>query len=205
VFRDAHGIVYLRVEMTKTGALFVVNKNFHVDLIEMHAGTCRDLYLRPVGGASVWETANRLLHPIHDQSTIAQRAKEHLISITQNEEIQNMSTKKNAKPAKFASITAPAAKGTKKVAAEKPAKAAKTAAPKKAAASNGDGRARYAGKKIKVLNKQHGAREGTKRAQGLDIILGSKTTDDALPKLAKIGADPSFIRFAVEQKFISLS
>jgi hypothetical protein len=63
---------------------------------------------------------------------------------------------------------------------------------------------RYAGKKIKVLNREHGARKGTKRQIGMDIILRSKTCDEALPKLIKAGADSSFIRFAVDRKLVTL-
>lgn len=63
---------------------------------------------------------------------------------------------------------------------------------------------RYAGNRIVVINREHGARKGTKRQKGMDIILASKTTDQAIPKLEKISADTSFIRFAVENKLISL-
>ena len=59
-----------------------------------------------------------------------------------------------------------------------------------------------AGKKIKVLNTKHGAREGSKRAIGLDIILKSKTTDEASAQLAKAGCNNTFITFAITQGFI---
>lgn len=59
-------------------------------------------------------------------------------------------------------------------------------------------------KQIKVLNKKHGAREGTKRQIGLDIILASKSTDEASQKLLKAGCNNSFITFAVAQGFIEL-
>jgi hypothetical protein len=62
----------------------------------------------------------------------------------------------------------------------------------------------YAGKKIKVLNKNHGARPGTKRAIGMDIVITSKTTDEALPQLTKAGCNASFIAFALAQGFIEL-
>jgi len=58
---------------------------------------------------------------------------------------------------------------------------------------------------IKVVNKEHGAREGTKRAKAMDILLTSKHTDDAMPKLEKIGADRTFITFAVKSGFITLT
>lgn len=202
VFRDMNGVAYLRVGHSKIGAQFVVNKGFSVDLIDMHSGTCRTLALQAVAGASVLEAAKRLLQPLNDQTTISQRAKEHLEQIINNKEIQMKATTANAKPAKFATVNAPAAKG-KKAATAKPAKAAAAAASK--AEKKADGRTSYAGKKIVVLNKEHGAREGTKRAIGMDIIIGSKNTDDALPKLAKAGCDASFIRFAVDQKFVKLT
>jgi len=63
----------------------------------------------------------------------------------------------------------------------------------------------YAGKKIKVLNKNHGARPGTKRAIGMDIIIASKTTDEALPLLVKAGCNASFIAFAIAQGFVELA
>ena len=66
-------------------------------------------------------------------------------------------------------------------------------------------RTKFAGKKIVVLNAKHEAAKGTKRARGLDIILASKTTDEALPRLRKIGADPSFIGFAVRSKLVQLA
>jgi hypothetical protein len=64
---------------------------------------------------------------------------------------------------------------------------------------------RYAAKKIVVLNREHGAREGTKRARAMDLILASKSCDEVLPRLIKIGADSSFIRFAVETGLVKLA
>ncbi len=65
--------------------------------------------------------------------------------------------------------------------------------------------ARYAGKKIKVLKKDHGARKGTKRQIGMDIILRSKTTDEALKAFEEHpGIDSSFIRFAVDKGLVKL-
>lgn len=61
-----------------------------------------------------------------------------------------------------------------------------------------------AGRKIKVLNAKHGAREGTKRQIGLDIILKAKTTDEALPLLQKAGCNATFISFAVSAGFVEL-
>lgn len=62
----------------------------------------------------------------------------------------------------------------------------------------------YDGKKIKVLKKDHGARPGTKRAVGLDIIYKSKTTDEATAALQKAGCDRSFIKFAVSSGYVEL-
>jgi hypothetical protein len=61
-----------------------------------------------------------------------------------------------------------------------------------------------AGKIIKVLNKNHGARPGSKRCTGLELILEAKTTDAVLPQLVAAGCNGSFIKFAVEQGFIEL-
>ncbi len=55
-------------------------------------------------------------------------------------------------------------------------------------------------RKIKVINKAHGAREGTKRAQMLDIVLKAKTVQEALDA----GATMIDVRFAESKEFISL-
>ena len=62
---------------------------------------------------------------------------------------------------------------------------------------------RTSGKSV-VLNQKHGARPGSKRQVGMDIILKSKTTDAALPLLIKAGCNGSFIRFAVDSGFVKL-
>jgi hypothetical protein len=102
------------------------------------------------------------------------------------------STKSTGKTAAKKSTPVKAAKAEKPVAKKT---ATTTAAPR----SNG-----YAGKKIKVLNKEHGARQGTKRQIVMDIILKSKTTDEAIPLIVKAGANNSFIAFAVAQGFVEL-
>ena len=56
-------------------------------------------------------------------------------------------------------------------------------------------------KKIKVVNKAHGAREGSKRAAMLDIVLGAKTVAEA----KEAGAGWIDVKFAEESGFISLS
>ena len=101
------------------------------------------------------------------------------------------STKSTGKTTTKKSTPVKAAKAEKPVAK----KTTTTAAPR----SNG-----YAGKKIKVLNKEHGARQGTKRQIVMDIILKSKTTDEAIPLIVKAGANTSFIAFAVAQGFVEL-
>jgi hypothetical protein len=107
---------------------------------------------------------------------------------------------------------APAAKEakTKPVGGGGKAAAAKDAAPAKgkgnpaalakAQEAAAGKRAELATKKIKVLNKKHGAREGTKRATQLDIVLGAKTVGDAI----EAGAQMVDIRFAEAQGFISI-
>lgn len=65
---------------------------------------------------------------------------------------------------------------------------------------------RYAGRKILVLNKEHGARPGSKRARGTDIILRSKTTDQALKAFRRCqGINSSFIRHAVRTGLVKLA
>lgn len=98
-----------------------------------------------------------------------------------------------------------------KTAAKKPAAKADTKAkiaPKKnadatkAARAVSDGkRAELYAKKIKVLNKSHGAREGSNRANMLNVVLASKTVQEAVDG----GATMVDVRFAEAQGFISLS
>jgi hypothetical protein len=128
VYQDQNGVAYLRVGYGKHGALLVVNKGLQVELIDMPNDTIRALYLQPVVGSSILDAAKKLLHPMNDHATISVRAKAHLITILENEELQNMATKAvpATKPAKFASVTAPPAKN----APAKKAVAAKKAAPK---------------------------------------------------------------------------
>ena len=62
-----------------------------------------------------------------------------------------------------------------------------------------------AGKKIKVISKDMSAlREGTKRYIGLDIILKSKTTDEAIPKLVEAGCNNTWFAFATASGYIEL-
>ena len=61
-----------------------------------------------------------------------------------------------------------------------------------------------ADRKIVVLNQKHGARPGSKRQIGMDIILQAKTVNTALPLLVKAGCNSSFIKFAVDSGFVKL-
>lgn len=122
-----------------------------------------------------------------------------------------------AKASKKGGITVDVDKG--KITNNKPEKAAKTEkaakpAKVKKAASDEDGKkgrpSPYAGQKIKKLAKEHGARDGSIRAALMDAIMGAKNTDDVLGKEVEAGDKTGIIssadiRFAVEQKFISLS
>ena len=65
-------------------------------------------------------------------------------------------------------------------------------------------RTAMAGKQIRVINKAHGARPGTKRQIGLDIIMSTKSVDEALPLLIKAGCNATFITFALKEGFIKL-
>lgn len=58
-------------------------------------------------------------------------------------------------------------------------------------------------RKIKVLNKNHGAREGTKRAAWFDALVSSKTVEQAQTKVE--GLDTSVLNYAVKVGVISLS
>ena len=62
---------------------------------------------------------------------------------------------------------------------------------------------KLAGMKIKVLNKVHGAREGTKRAAWMEALISSKTVGEAQSKVENLTSD--VVRFAEASGFISLS
>jgi hypothetical protein len=68
---------------------------------------------------------------------------------------------------------------------------------------------KYTGK-IVVLNKDHGARENTKRAKLLDAILTSKTVEDARAKSvtfrgSKVPVTHTDFRFALDSRLIRLA
>lgn len=98
------------------------------------------------------------------------------------QELQEMATKLTKK-------TAAPAKATKAPAAAKTPKA-----PKEAAEAKEDTR------KIKVLMKEHGAREGTKRADMLDTIYASKTVQEAVDA----GVSKSDVSWAARAEYISV-
>lgn len=126
VFKDMNGMVYLRVAYSNKGACYVVNKNFSVELIELEKYSTMQnrLALNPVPGAGIKECARLLLHPVHDSCTISVRARQVLEEILANKELEMKATNPNAKPvrpaaavagkpAKFATVTAPAVAGSK--------------------------------------------------------------------------------------------
>lgn len=92
--------------------------------------------------------------------------------------------------------------------ARKPAATKTTAAAKKAPAKKAPAKAKAAPaeavedtRKIKVLKKEHGAREGTKRATMLDSIYASKTAQEALDA----GVTKGEIAWAAREEYISLT
>lgn len=97
----------------------------------------------------------------------------------------------------------PAAKTTKAAApkADKPARKGNPEALAKAREAKSAGREANRSKKIKVLNKNHGARAGTNRANMLDIVIKAKTVGDAIDG----GATMVDVRFAEKQGFIELN
>lgn len=203
VFRCIHGITYLRVEMTKYGAKFVVNKGFSVDLVEMDGGTCRELGFTAIVGSSVWEAARRLLRPLNDQVTISVRAKIHLDSILQNKELENMATAnaKATKTAKFATVTAPAAKGSKAKKAAKGPKDAKIKAAKSSANGAGGG-GRLDKKTVHITSKiknENPLREGTFCHAQVEAVrkADGKTVEVAQQKLDASGSNPNKRRIEI--------
>ena len=163
-------------------------------------------HFRKIEGADIISAAHQLLHPIVPGVEVTSVAVNHLTAVLNNEEIQ-MAVKKTGKTAnKTAAVSvAKSPKYAATVAAAKSTEKAKTTKAATTKSATVDGRSSYAGKKIKVLNKNHGARLGTKRQIGMDIILKSKTTDEAIPLLAKAGCNNSFLAFAVKEGFVSIA
>lgn len=84
-----------------------------------------------------------------------------------------------------------------KPAPKKEAPAKKAPAPKAAAASSGEPDKR----KIAVLKKPHGAREGTKRADLLDTIYSCKTVQEALDA----GVSKNDVAWAARAEYIAIA
>ena len=102
-------------------------------------------------------------------------------------------TKVSAKPAAATKVSA-------KPAVEKPAKGAAEAARV----------SKYAGRKITVVNKDHGCRPGTKRQLLVDAVLKSKKTDEALAKTVEyngeaIAVTTNDIKFVVDSGWATIS
>lgn len=190
---DGQGVAYLRVEqMSKGAARYIINTGSKsVDLIEMDAATAKSRGLQEVPEASIMDAAKVLAKPLSSGIVVSERAKKFLEQILSDKEMIEMATKKAAE------------KNSKK--------RATTAAARTKGSANGNGagrKSKFAGK-IVVLNKEHGSREGSKRALLLDAILGSKTAEEALQKTvtfkgAKVPVSGIDFRFALDQKFIKL-
>ena len=206
----ANGIAFLQIERANSqGAICVYNNGSRVACGVVPTATLLKLRRVPQDVAQLGTAANQLLNPVNVSVPVTSVAQRHLTAVIEScKERQEAMAKetaaneaKTAKTAKTAKFAPPAKKGA--VSAKKaPAKTDKPA--KKSAKSNTPRATSYAGKKIKVLNKNHGARQGTKRQIGMDIILGSKTTDEAMPKLIKAGCNNTFLAFAVSSGLVEL-
>jgi hypothetical protein len=147
----------------------------------------------------------QLLNPAVPSVPVTPTAAEHLTAVMHCKE-NIMKNTAEAPSKKFAAKTAPVsaalpkpAKATTKPAngAKKTTKAEKTERAPRAGS--------LAGKKIKVISKDMSAlREGTKRYIGLGIILKSKTTDEAIPKLVEAGCNSTWFAFATAGGYIEL-
>lgn len=176
VFRDQNGVAYLRVFVDEKGAKFIVNKGFHVELIQAdnrHARTA--LYLQPVVGASIIECAKRLLRPLNDQCTISLVAKNELQKILDNKELVMKATA-NTKPTKFSTVTAPAAKNSKgKTAAKKSTAKSEAAGERKSRLEN----------QIVTLKKMPAEDKVPLQAFQICKVLKSKNGKTAVSKLVE--------------------
>lgn len=202
VFRDANGIAYLRVGFSPKGAQFVVNKAFSVELVDIDANSTygHHLAMRAVPNASIVECAKRLLHPLNDQCTISQRAKEHLIQILNTKELQMKATTPNARavtPNKFAKVTAPPAKNAR---AAKPVKDSKPAGKAKSANTERAPRTSDEIYQSKVVATNKEAREGSffhtvvtlaKKPIVLETLVNQVTK--AVGKSLKSDKDPAVV------------
>jgi hypothetical protein len=201
------GVVMMQLEKENSqGAICVYNNGSRVSVGVVPPEILKTL--RPVQGeVDLIKAANQLLNPLVPSVPVTPGAHRHLTAVINCKELVTMATKKFEAPAKATKAAAVKSTDTvavktaaKKAAAEKPAK--KGAAVKEAKAPRASA---YADKKIKVLSKDMSAlREGTKRYIGVEIILKSKTTNDAIPALAKAGCDNSWLAFTVANGYIEL-
>lgn len=203
----ANGIAFLQIERANSqGAICVYNNGSRVACGVVPTATLLKLRRVPQDVAQLGTAANQLLNPVNVSVPVTSVAQRHLTAVIESckerqEAMAKETAANEAKTAKTAKFAPPAKKGA--VSAKKaPAKTDKPA--KKSAKSDTPRATSYAGKKIKVLNKNHGARQGTKRQIGMDIILGSKTTDEAMPKLIKAGCNNTFLAFAVSSGLVEL-
>jgi len=207
-----NGLVMIQMERANSqGAICVYNNGSRVAAGVVPPETL--IKLRPVppdvahgisGNEMLLQAANQLLTPIIPGVPVTPVAARHLTAVVHCKELIPMANttapvsaaKKFAPPAK---VAGKGKKATPKVTNGAAVKAAHAKAEKSERVGI------YTGKKIKVLNENHGARPGTKRAKAMDILIASKTTDEAIPKIAKVGANNSFIAFAIREGLISLS
>ena len=228
-----NGIVLLRLEKPNSqGAVCVYNNGSRVAAGVVPTETLNTL--RSLVSTDLVRDVNQLLHPITAGVVVTSVAERHLTALLhQCKEITSMETVKTKKfdpPVKAAAKKAPAkesaqpketvadkkAASTKSVVAKVPAKKAVPAkapakavpakAPAKPVVAKAGGRSvrSIEGKKIVVQKRTHEFRAGSRAQLSLDIVLGSKTVDDALAKLAKQGFERRSIYNAVMGGFITL-
>ena len=200
------GVVMMQLEKENSqGAICVYNNGSRVSVGVVPPEILKTL--RPVQEeVDLIKAANQLLNPLVPSVPVTPGAHRHLTAVINCKELVTMATKKFEAPAK--STKATAVKSTDAVAVKSTdAVAVKTAAKKTAATKEPKAprASSYADKKIKVLSKDMSAlREGTKRYIGVEIILKSKTTNDAIPALAKAGCDNSWLAFTIANGYIEL-
>lgn len=117
------------------------------------------------------------------------------------EELNSMADKLKSKTATAAAKTKPVGNGGKVAADKKAAPKGNAEALKKAREATDGKRAEARTRKITVVNKDHGARPGSKRATQLDIVIKAKTVQAALDA----GAEMVDINFAAKEGFITLA
>ena len=112
VFRDQHGVVYLRVATGRKGtSQYVVNKGFAVEEVTIGRASEISMGFEQVANASLVATAKRLLLPLNDSVIISKRAQERLTAICNNKEIEMAEVAEaTAKTKKFTKVTAPTEK-----------------------------------------------------------------------------------------------